>query len=145
MAEKINNVPRVGLGVIVVKDYKVLLGKRLSSSHSPGVWQFAGGHLEFGESFEDCARREVKEETGIDIKNVHFVSATNDIYPEENKHYITVFMIADYQSGELKVMEPDKAEKWDWYNWDQMPQPLFLPIIHLLKQGYNPFEDNENK
>lgn len=137
--------PRVGVGVILIKDNKVLLGKRKSAHHSPGVWQFAGGHLEFGESLEDCAIRELKEETNLDIKNVRFVALTNDIYSEENKHYITIFMQGEYAGGEVKVMEPEKAERWDWYKWDEMPKPLFLPIVHLLEQGYNPFENHENK
>ena len=103
--------PKVGLATIVVKDNKVLLGRRKNSSNTNGLWQFTGGKLEFNESWEDCARRETKEETNLDIKNIRFVSATNDINSEAGKHYITIFMLADYAGGELKVMEPDKAEK----------------------------------
>lgn len=64
-----NERPKVGIGVIVRKEGKVLLGKR-KNSHGAGSWAFPGGHLEYGESWEECARREVKEETGIAIKNM---------------------------------------------------------------------------
>jgi len=135
------NRPKVGIGVFIVKDNKVLLGKR-KNSHGEGAWCFAGGHLEFGESWEDCAVRETMEETGIRIKNVRFATATNDFFEKENKHYITIFMLADYGGGDVKVMEPDKCERWDWFEWeeDKLPKPLFVPQQNLLKQNFNPFK-----
>lgn len=129
--------PKVGVGVIVVKDGKVLLGKR-KGAHGEGSWAFPGGHLEFGESLEDCANREVIEETGIKIKNVRKFSYTNDIFSQENKHYITCFVVADYDSGEVEILEPNKCEKWDWFEWDNLPEPRFIPLQNLLKEGINP-------
>jgi 8-oxo-dGTP diphosphatase len=132
------DVPKVGVGVIVIKDGKVLLGKR-KNAHGEGSWSFAGGHLDFGESIEECAVREVLEETGLKIKNIRMGPFTNDVFKQENKHYITLFVIADYESGTVKVMESDKCERWEWFEWDNLPRPLFLPIENLLKQKYNPF------
>ena len=133
-----DNRPRVGIGVCVIKDGKVLLGKR-KSSHGEGDWNFPGGHLEFGESWEECARRETLEEAGIEIKNIRFGAVTNDIFEKENKHYITIFIVADFDSGEVKVMEPDKCEKWEWFEWGDLPQPIFLPTRNLIKQNFDPF------
>ncbi len=127
--------PKVGLGVCVVKDGKVLLGQRLNA-HGDGTWSFPGGHLEFAESFEECARREVAEETGLIIKNLRFVTATNDIFPKENKHYITIYVCADWSKGKPHVLEPDKMIKWQWFEWDELPQPLFIPLQNLIKTGF---------
>ncbi|OGK15480.1 DNA mismatch repair protein MutT, partial [Candidatus Roizmanbacteria bacterium RIFCSPHIGHO2_01_FULL_39_12b] len=91
------NRPKVGVGVLVVKDGKTLFGKR-KNAHGDGLWCFPGGHLELNESWEECAVRETMEETGLKIKNVRFATATNDIFPVEGKHYITIFMIAGYDS-----------------------------------------------
>ena len=128
--------PKVGVAVIVVKDSKVLLGKRMNS-HGSGTWQFPGGHLEFGEPIEDCAKRELFEETGLTIRNIRSGPYTNDIFNTEQKHYITLFVIADYDSGVLTVKEPKKCEKWEWFNWSQLPEPKFLPIQNLIKQKFN--------
>ncbi len=138
MENQIKERPKVGLGVIVIKDRKVLLGKR-KNAHGEGSWCFPGGHLEFNESWENCAARETREETGINIKNIRFTTATNDVFEKDGKHYITLIMLADYDSGEVKTMEPEKCEEWGWFAWDALPQPLFLPIQHLLEVKYNPF------
>jgi 8-oxo-dGTP diphosphatase len=131
--------PRIGIGVIVIKDNKVLLGKR-KNAHGEGSWSFPGGHLEFNEEVEDCARREVEEETGLKIKNLKSGPFTNDIFEKERRHYVTLFVVSEYDSGELQNLEPDKCERWDWFGWDNLPEPLFVPFQNLLKQGYSPFK-----
>ncbi len=129
--------PKVGVGVCIMKENKVLLGKR-KGAHGSGSWSFPGGHLEFNESWEECAARETLEETGIKIKNIRFGTVTNDIFKKENKHYITIFMLAELDCGEVKIMEPEKCEKWEWFDWGSLPQPLFVPLQNLLKENYNP-------
>jgi 8-oxo-dGTP diphosphatase len=130
--------PKVGVGVIVIRDNKVLLGKRLNA-HGNHTYNFPGGHLEFGESIETCAKREVFEETGLKVDKIIVGPFTNDIFKEENKHYITIFALCESKIGEPQVMEPEKCTGWNWYNWNHLPQPLFLPIQNLLKQKFSPF------
>jgi 8-oxo-dGTP diphosphatase len=127
--------PVTGIGVCLLKDGKVLLGRRINT-HGNGSWSFPGGHLEMNETWEYCAEREVLEETGLKIKNTRFIGVTNDIFPEEGKHFITIFIRADYDSGELKLMEPEKCSEWKWFIWENLPQPIFLPIKNLIKQGF---------
>ncbi len=133
-----NKKPKVGIGVIIIKDNKVLLGKR-KNAHGEGSWSFTGGHLNFNESWEDCAVRETMEETGLVVKNIHFGAVTNDIFQIEDKHYVTIFMLADYDRGEIKVMEPAKCEKWQWFSWSKLPRPLFIPVQNLVRTGFSPF------
>ena len=131
--------PKVGVAVVIRKDGKVLLGKR-KNAHGDGTWAFPGGHLEWHEAIEDCAKRETQEETGITIKNIQIGPYTNDFFEKENKHYITLFVIADYDAGEVQIMEPEKCEAWEWFDWDNFPKPLFEPIQKLRKQSFNPFQ-----
>ena len=86
-------VPRVGVGVVIIKDGKVLLGKR-KNSHGTGSWCPPGGHLEFMETIEACASRETMEETGVKIKNIKKPVFTEDFFIEEDKHYITMLVTA---------------------------------------------------
>jgi len=57
-----------------------------------GTWALPGGHLEFNESIEACAEREVLEETGLNVGHFRFLTATNDIMLAEGKHYVTLFV-----------------------------------------------------
>ena len=129
-----NNV-RVGIGVFVFKNGKFLMQQR-KGSHGAGSWSVPGGHLEFGESFEDTARREVKEETGLEIKNVRFGAVTNDHFADENKHYVTVWMLSDWADGNEYITEPDKCIAQGWHTFDDLPSPLFLPWNQLLTSEF---------
>lgn len=104
--------PRVGVGVLVVRNDLILLGKRCGA-HVPGFYAAPGGHLEFGESFVQCAKREVLEETGLDATNVRFLMIGN--YKFGSKHYVDVDMLAECPDGEPTAMEPDKCAEWKWY------------------------------
>jgi len=87
---KMENIPRVGLGVLIFNQHgQILLGKR-KQSHGSSSFGPPGGHLEFGESFEHCAIREVLEETGLNIVSPRFLAATNDLFELENKHYVSI-------------------------------------------------------
>jgi len=124
MSDSSNNsqYPKVGLGVIVIRDGKILLGERLSE-RGTGMYQIAGGHLEFGETFEEGARREVREETGLtDIIVKGVVSVGNDI--AFDAHYITVGLLAESLSGEPSCPEPDESRNWQWYDLDNLPSPI---------------------
>lgn len=136
------NFTKVGLGVMIWKDGKVLLGKR-KGKHAPGVYAFPGGHLEYMESFEDCVRREVAEETGMEVENIKFLLVGNaKLYAP--KHYVQVNFTADWKSGEPQNLEPDKCEGWDWYDVDNLPSPTMMNsfvCFESYKTGKNYFPD----
>jgi 8-oxo-dGTP diphosphatase len=129
--------PRIGVAVIVVKKGRVLLGKR-KGAHGAGTWALPGGHLAFGESIEACARREVMEETGLSIAGLKTGPYTNDLFTQEGKHYVTLYMIARYAGGRLQAKEPDKCETWDWFDWHNLPKPRFLSLENLRKMTFDP-------
>jgi 8-oxo-dGTP diphosphatase len=132
--------PRVGVAVVAVREGLVLLGKR-KGAHGAGTWAFPGGHLEHGESIEDCARRELAEETGLQAGAMQRGPATNDVFAEEHRHYVTLFVVATVGAGEPRLMEPDKCERWAWFAWSELPAPLFLPVRNLVASGFRPGGD----
>jgi 8-oxo-dGTP diphosphatase len=130
--------PLVGVAVVICRGDTVLLGKRRSRSHGDGVWQFPGGHLEWGESVADCAVREAREETGLQVEIIAEGPWTNDVFTADGRHYVTLFMLARSDAGTPQRCEPDKCEAWAWFPWSALPAPLFLPIEHLLERGWQP-------
>lgn len=126
--------PGVGVLAILRYDNKVLLGKR-KGSHGHGEWCFPGGHLELNESLEECAKREVFEETGIDLKGISTVDGhyTNDIFKKENKHYLTLYQKYTVEECYCPILtEPEKCFQWDWFDVNQLPEPLFLSVKNYL-------------
>jgi 8-oxo-dGTP diphosphatase len=139
-----NNRPLVGVSILVKKGDRILLVKR-QNVHASGTWGAPGGHLEYGESFEHRAVEEVKEETGIEISEVKFRVVTNDVFEAEQKHYVTIWMEAKYVSGEPGVKAPYEESEVGWFTWDGLPEPLFLPLAHLLTDETYPSQTTDDK
>jgi len=136
--------PKVGVGLLLIKDGKILLGKR-KGSHGEGEYGGFGGHMEGQESFEQTILREMAEEGGPDIKvkNLRFLCVSN-IRKYAPKHYVDIGMVAEWESGEPQVTEPEKLEDWRWYDLNDVPQPLFGSVARYLeayKNGTTYFSD----
>jgi len=127
--------PLVGVGVLVRNEDKYLLMKR-HNSHGEGTWSPPGGHLEFGETFEQCAIRETREETSLLIGRVIFLGISNDFFEEEDKHYITIWMEAKQYRGEARINSSREMTEIGWFSLDEMPAPLFLPFKKLVNKDY---------
>ncbi len=143
--EQKNKRPWVGIGVMVQNEKgEVLIGLR-KSKHATGEWSFPGGHLEFGETINETARKEVWEETGLITDGFQLISVADQMryIKTEGKHYLNVGVLGKYIGGEPKVMEPDKCVEWRWFALDNLPAPLFEGtelMIKNFKAGkiYNP-------
>jgi 8-oxo-dGTP diphosphatase len=134
--------PKVGVGVMILKDGKALISQRMAS-HGKGEFQFVGGHLEHLESFEECARRETFEETGLEIANIRFQYLANTTH-FALKHYVHVALTADWHSGEPQHLEPEKNGPWQWYALEDLPEPLLLfSQLHVrsMREGVSYFDD----
>ncbi|MEK6855597.1 MAG: NUDIX domain-containing protein [Nanoarchaeota archaeon] len=130
-----NERPKIGVGVIIIKHQKILLMKR-KGAHGEGEWALPGGHLEFGESVEQYAKREIIEELGVEVEEIKKKSVyTEDIFQNENKHYITLYCFGKI-IGIPKICEPDKCTEMNWFDFNNLPSPLFLPVKNLVKEGF---------
>ena len=126
-----------GFGVLLLRDGKILLGKRHSDPlkadselRGEGTWTMPGGKLEWGESFEEGAMREVLEETGIVLNHVELICVNND--KNEHAHFVTIGMFSDDFSGEANIMEPDEITEWKWFDLDRLPQNIYFPSRNVL-------------
>ena len=132
----------VGFGVMILKDDKVLLGKRhedpekaSSLLNGAGTWTMPGGKLHFGETFEEGAKRETMEETGIKLNKVEVVCVNNDRV--ETAHFITIGLFSEDFEGEPQVMEPDEITEWKWFDLDNLPSPIYFPSAKVLENYKN--------
>lgn len=138
---------RVGIGVLILQNGRLLLGHRVRNAadtggiYEPDSWCLPGGKQEYGETILEGAVRETKEETNLDINDLQVYSAVDDLQP--GKHYVTIQVIARACSGTLCVMEPEKQDEWKWFSVDQLPKNIYTPskkfidaYLRTQKQDY---------
>jgi len=136
-----NNSVRVGVGVLVYnKEGKFALIER-KGSHGQGTWAPPGGHIDFGETAIETARREVKEEIGVNIDNLEVLGFTEDFFEKEQKHYITIFIKADWMAGELKASDKEWTEI-GFFDMNNLPNPLFISFKNFAEGGLLPKRQN---
>lgn len=126
---------RTGVATFIFRDGKFLMLKR-KGKHAPGTWSVPGGWQEVGETFEEASRREILEEVGCEIKNVRFGALTNNYFPEEGVHSVSVFTLSDWVAGEPQNLEPEKCEELRWVDFESLPSPLFRAWDDLLKSEF---------
>ncbi len=137
---KIESQAKVGVGVLIFKDGKILLGKR-KGSHGASEYGGPGGHLEYGETLEQTAIREIKEECGVTVGKLRLL-CVSDLLTYSPKHYVDIGFAADWVSGEPQVLEPHRVESWDWYALDALPENLFGCVdayVEAFQTGKNYF------
>lgn len=107
--------PTTALLVLVQKDDQILLTQ--SHSFRNNNYGLVAGYMEQGESFEECAAREVLEETGLSIKNMRYFGSEPWPFPNN----VMVGFVADYDSGEIRIQE-DELNDAGFFTRDAMPQ-----------------------
>ena len=122
--------PGVGVGVIVERDGKVLLVRR--TTHGAGTWSSPGGYIDHGESPEEAAVRETREETGLRLGGAAFLGVTNDLHPD-GKHNLTLWFAGRDPAGEPELMAPEESDAVEWFAWNALPDRLYLPLRRFLE------------
>lgn len=95
--------PIVGIGIAVLRDDAVLLVRR-GTPPNAGSWSLPGGGQELGETAEQAARRELLEETGLEVGDIHLAANVDSIHRDADGrvqyHYTIIDFCAAYRTGQ---------------------------------------------
>jgi 8-oxo-dGTP diphosphatase len=123
--------------MIVKSDNLVLMGLR-HGSHGADEWCFPGGGLELGETLEQAAIREVKEETDLQVDNLELIAVADELkyLKSDAKHYVVIGFKADYQGDQVVLREPNKFKTWQWFDLNDLPENIFEGTKQVIER-YN--------
>ena len=132
------NYPEATVGAIIINpEDKVFLMKTHKWNDQYAI---PGGHIEFGETMEDAIKREVKEETNLDIFDIEFFEAIDCIFSEEfhtpNRHFIFLDFIAKTKSSEVILNE--EAQEYIWASEQELKDlPIFEPTREIIEKYFS--------
>ncbi len=108
------------VGCIIQRDGKFLITKRLKHSHLGHLWEFPGGKIEPGETVEQCAIRECREEIDVEVQPIKLLQEIQHDYPEVSVHLY--FVICELISGQPKAIH---CADWAWVRPEELSQYEF--------------------
>jgi 8-oxo-dGTP diphosphatase len=127
--------PKIGIATFIRNDKNEILLMLRNSKVGNNTWGLPGGKLEMYETLEECAAREVKEETNLVVSDLKYLGLTNDMMKDTNNHFITIFFETTVYSGKLKNTEPEKCHEQKWFSLDNLPKNLFSPVENYISNN----------
>ncbi len=98
--------------MILKQSDKILILKRSNTSHKPGCWNIPGGKVDFGDSIAGTCKKELKEETNLDLVSCKLLGYQDTLpEPEAEKHYLNLYFEVEF-SGSIKLNEESSEYKW---------------------------------
>ncbi|MFZ2072198.1 MAG: NUDIX domain-containing protein [Minisyncoccia bacterium] len=113
----------IGVNPLITKKSKLLLGRR-KDVFGDNTWGLPGGHLEFNETIEKCAERELLEETNMKCKTF-FINNIVSQFQKNGKYYLQIGVETKNVKGEPKNMEPHKCHELKWFDFNKLPKNIF--------------------
>ena len=125
---------KVCCDIVIEKNRRILMGKR-GNVFGKGSWALPGGHLKVGEKTKDCVIRELDEEVGIFPLEANLIGVVNDTpdIPGQTNHYVRFVYYVTKFSGEVINRKPDRCDGWEWFEKTNLPQPIFVGHIKVIK------------
>lgn len=125
------------VGLLLIKEEKILLMKRQNTGYMDDNYGVVGGHVEEGESLKQAMVRETKEEVGINIKEEKLKYVCG-IRRAENENYINFFFYTDQWEGTPEIKEPEKCSELKWVEVGRLPDN----VIEAEKRAVYNYQNN---
>ena len=121
---------KVGVGAVIVNDEgKILLQKRaLGVKSHAGMWDSPGGGVEFGETFAETIRREVREEHGVEVEIGEILGIVEEIDQVSGRHVVAPAFLCRITAGTPQILEPEKCEEIGWFTWEEAQELPLSPF-----------------
>jgi len=125
------NIPTTRVSVVVVEDNKILLVRHRKGNRQ--YWVLPGGRLEYGETFQECGVRELKEETGLDVEVQDFLFLSEAIAPDRSRHIVNIYLRARVVGGTMKLGSEPVLAAVDFVPLEELNRlTLFPPIAQAI-------------
>jgi 8-oxo-dGTP diphosphatase len=123
----------VAVHIFFIREGQVLLSRRYHTGYEDGNYSVPAGHLEAGEPVTACARREVREEIGVQLEAKN-LRAAHVMHRKSDQERIDFFFVVEDWSGDPVNCEPDKCDEVAWYPLDALPANTIPYVRHALAQ-----------
>jgi len=136
MSKKERFKPYAAAYLVLVKDGQILLLRRFNTGYQDGKYSLIAGHLDGGETTEQCIAREAGEEAGVAInpKDLEVVHVMHRLAPD--REYFDIYLRAEKWNGDVTNMEPNKCDELKWCDINNLPDNI-LPEVKLALESIN--------
>ena len=121
------------VATLIIKNEQILLGRRFEDEQFT-CWQCPGGYLQRGETIEQAAKRLCLHKAGLAIQRLRSGSYSNNIFSNSH-HTVTLYIVAEDYHIKNQALYKDEKAQWSWFALDELPEPLFLPLVKVLESS----------
>lgn len=127
----------VGCGAFIVNEKNELLLQLRNKAPEKEYWSIPGGRVELFETFEQAVKREVKEETGVDVEVVRLLGICDHIIENEERHWVSPSYLCKIVKGEPQIMEPTKHLDMKWFSLENLPEKITITTQDAIQKYKN--------
>jgi 8-oxo-dGTP diphosphatase len=125
--------------VVITEEQKILLVRHRKGNRQ--YWVLPGGRLEYGETFQECAIRELKEETGLDIEVERFLFLSEAIAPDRSRHIVNIYLKAKIVGGTMRLGNEPVLAAVELVPFSELERSTLFPpvgdiILNSLSNGF---------
>ena len=123
----------VGCGAFILNEKEELLLQLRNKTPEKAYWSIPGGRVELFETFEAAVKREVKEETGVEVEVISLLGICDHIIKNEERHWVSPSYLCKIIEGEPQILEPTKHLDMKWFSLDKLPEKITITTKDAIR------------